>query len=196
MPRLALGDEEVTIARWHKNIGDRTETGELILEVDTDKATMEVEAPFAGVIEEILHTSGATVRSGETLARFSVSEEAYDGSTEPNSRVADSAPTTGLPAPGSIGGLPGRSSQAVAPRTTRDDLDIAAAGPFSSQSLSRRRLAVSRIMSISAAIPQFSMTSYVTHPLLRRQHFLLRHPGCRRSPGWARMPDGQCLDIR
>jgi pyruvate/2-oxoglutarate dehydrogenase complex dihydrolipoamide acyltransferase (E2) component len=57
-----------TIARWLKREGDPVAAGEVIVEVDAEKVTQEVEAPVAGVLESILAVEGDEIRVGATIA--------------------------------------------------------------------------------------------------------------------------------
>ncbi|MGQ0533475.1 MAG: pyruvate dehydrogenase complex dihydrolipoamide acetyltransferase [Caulobacteraceae bacterium] len=59
MPALSPTMEEGNLAKWHVKAGDRVEPGQVIAEIETDKATMEVEAVDEGVIAEILVPEGA-----------------------------------------------------------------------------------------------------------------------------------------
>ncbi len=59
MPALSPTMEEGNLAKWHVKAGDRIEPGQVIAEIETDKATMEVEAVDEGVIAEILVPEGA-----------------------------------------------------------------------------------------------------------------------------------------
>lgn len=68
MPMLGEVMEEGRILVWHKQEGDRVERGENLLEVETDKASMEVESTVSGVIQKILVTAGETVPVNTTLA--------------------------------------------------------------------------------------------------------------------------------
>jgi len=61
MPQAGQSMEEGTILRWLKQEGDSVIRGEILLEVDTDKATVEVEASESGVLRKILCPEGATV---------------------------------------------------------------------------------------------------------------------------------------
>lgn len=56
------GIEEGTIVRWLKNIGDQVSEDEIIVEVETVKATVEIEAPADGVLATIVAPEGATVK--------------------------------------------------------------------------------------------------------------------------------------
>lgn len=68
MPMLGEVMEEGRILIWHKQEGDRVERGENLLEVETDKASMEVESTVSGVIQKILVAAGETVPVNATLA--------------------------------------------------------------------------------------------------------------------------------
>ncbi|MBS0236719.1 MAG: 2-oxoglutarate dehydrogenase complex dihydrolipoyllysine-residue succinyltransferase [Proteobacteria bacterium] len=67
-----LGDSvtEATIAKWHKKSGDTVRTDELLVEIETDKVTMEVNAPATGVLAEVVVADGATVGVGALLGRI------------------------------------------------------------------------------------------------------------------------------
>src|SRR5262245_29258098 len=58
MPRLSPTMEEGRLAAWHVKEGDRVRSGDVVAEIETDKATMEVEAPEDGVIERLLLAAG------------------------------------------------------------------------------------------------------------------------------------------
>ena len=68
MPRLSDTMEEGTVARWLKQPGDPVSRGEVIAEIETDKATMELEAYEDGILEKIVAGEGATVPIGGTIA--------------------------------------------------------------------------------------------------------------------------------
>ncbi len=58
MPALSPTMEEGTLAKWMIKVGDTVEAGQIIAEIETDKATMEVEAVDDGVVEAILVAAG------------------------------------------------------------------------------------------------------------------------------------------
>ncbi|MFP4056268.1 MAG: dihydrolipoamide acetyltransferase family protein [Candidatus Brocadiia bacterium] len=68
MPKLGQTVEEATIEAWHKSEGDPVEKGEVLLEITTDKATLEVESYFPGVVKKLLYTAGDTVPVNAVLA--------------------------------------------------------------------------------------------------------------------------------
>jgi 2-oxoglutarate dehydrogenase E2 component (dihydrolipoamide succinyltransferase) len=76
MPQLGETVAEGTVANWHKQVGDRVEVDELLLDVETDKASMEIPAPAAGVLTKILVTAGTTVDVGTVLAVIDSGEAA------------------------------------------------------------------------------------------------------------------------
>ncbi len=59
MPALSPTMTEGNVAKWLKNVGDKIKSGDIIAEVETDKATMEVEAIDDGVLAKIVHNDGA-----------------------------------------------------------------------------------------------------------------------------------------
>lgn len=61
MPKAGQTVEEGTVVAWLKQVGERVEKGEVLLEVETDKATLEVEAPASGVLLAVLCEEGETV---------------------------------------------------------------------------------------------------------------------------------------
>ena len=68
MPKLSDTMEEGVIAKWNVKEGDKVESGDVIAEVDTDKATMEVEVFDAGIVLKILVSEGDAVPLGATMA--------------------------------------------------------------------------------------------------------------------------------
>jgi pyruvate dehydrogenase E2 component (dihydrolipoamide acetyltransferase) len=70
MPRLSDTMQEGTIARWLKQPGETVARGDVLAEIETDKATMPLEAFDAGTLEEILAPEGETVPIGEVIARI------------------------------------------------------------------------------------------------------------------------------
>src|SRR5258706_13944542 len=58
MPALSPTMEEGTLAKWHVKKGDAGKSGDVIAEIETDKATMEVEAVDEGVVEDLLGAEG------------------------------------------------------------------------------------------------------------------------------------------
>ncbi len=68
MPRLSDTMEEGTIAHWFKQPGDTINKGDILGEIETDKATMDLESYDAGVLEQILVPEGETVPIGQPIA--------------------------------------------------------------------------------------------------------------------------------
>ncbi|HEX7473415.1 MAG TPA: dihydrolipoamide acetyltransferase family protein [Candidatus Limnocylindrales bacterium] len=68
LPKLGLTMDEGTLVAWLKKEGDRVEAGEILFEVETDKATMEVESPVAGYVRKLLVAAGETVPVTQVIA--------------------------------------------------------------------------------------------------------------------------------
>ena len=67
VPAMGESVTEATVARWFKKEGDAVNRDEPLLELETDKVTVEVPAPADGAIETITVQAGATVQVGATL---------------------------------------------------------------------------------------------------------------------------------
>ena len=70
IPRLGSSDEsdEVRVLRWLKKQGDEVHKGEAIVEVETDKVNVEVEAPADGLLSEIYAQEGEFIKFGAVVA--------------------------------------------------------------------------------------------------------------------------------
>ena len=68
MPNLGLGMETGKIVRWLKQVGDVVERGQPIAEIETDKATLEMEAMVSGTLVEVVAEEGTEAVVGEVIA--------------------------------------------------------------------------------------------------------------------------------
>ncbi|MEE9199449.1 MAG: dihydrolipoamide acetyltransferase family protein [Dehalococcoidia bacterium] len=75
MPQMGFDMVEGTVVRWLKAKGDTVNRGEPIVEVETDKATVEVEAFGSGLLREILVTEGDTVPVGQVIGVIAAADE-------------------------------------------------------------------------------------------------------------------------
>jgi pyruvate dehydrogenase E1 component beta subunit len=129
MPALSPTMEEGTLAKWHVKKGDAVRSGDVIAEIETDKATMEVEAVDEGVVEEILVPSGSEgVKVNTPIARLSgEGETAKPAAAEAPTPQAEQAaagdpekqpPQEAKPKP------QGEGSVAVTPKVTPPDPEL------------------------------------------------------------------------
>jgi pyruvate dehydrogenase E2 component (dihydrolipoamide acetyltransferase) len=81
--------EEGLIVSWTKKPGDKISTGDILAEVETDKATMEMESYFDGILLEIFVPAGSTAKVGTALAVIGKAGESY---TIPGAAAAKAAP--------------------------------------------------------------------------------------------------------
>ena len=91
MPRLSDTMSEGAIGAWLKQPGDTIENGEIIAEIETDKATMELQAFESGVLQQILVPVGETVAVGTRIAMIGASMDAAQAAPP----AADTAPASG-----------------------------------------------------------------------------------------------------
>jgi pyruvate dehydrogenase E2 component (dihydrolipoamide acetyltransferase) len=93
MPKLSDTMTEGTVIKWHKQVGDSVEVGDLLAEIETDKATMEMEAFDDGTITEILVKAGEKAVIGGTLAILGGDSAAAPSSAAPAASSPASAPS-------------------------------------------------------------------------------------------------------
>jgi 2-oxoglutarate dehydrogenase E2 component (dihydrolipoamide succinyltransferase) len=117
MPKMGESITEGTVVAWYKEIGDRVEVDETLLEIGTDKVDTEVPSPAAGVLREKLVEEGETVEVGTVIALLAA--EAGGGAVEaPVSEApSEDAEETDLPssAPAGDGAVPDRDPAERAP---------------------------------------------------------------------------------
>ncbi len=90
MPALSPTMEEGTLAKWHVKVGDSVKSGDVIAEIETDKATMEVEAVDEGTVEALLVPEGAEeVKVNTPIARLSGEAGAAPPPPQPSAPKAD-----------------------------------------------------------------------------------------------------------
>ncbi len=124
MPRLSDTMEEGVLSRWLKKEGDAVRQGDVIGEIDTDKATMELESFDDGILEKLLVPEGATVAIGQPLAVIG------DGSGGGGTTAAGTAPAAPATAsPSTADGQPSAAAPTVAAEEVPTSAPPSAAAP-------------------------------------------------------------------
>jgi pyruvate dehydrogenase E2 component (dihydrolipoamide acetyltransferase) len=106
MPQLGETVTEGTVANWHKKVGDQVVADEIILDIETDKVSMEIPSPGNGFITQILVPAGTTVAVGTVLAVVEASMSAATTAPAPAAKPAPAA----APAPASAAAPAGAPS--------------------------------------------------------------------------------------
>jgi len=100
MPALSPTMEEGTLAKWLVKEGDKVNSGDILAEIETDKATMEFEAVDEGTIAKILVPEGAEgVKVGEPIALLAGDGEDVSAASAPKADTPAPAPAKAAPAP-------------------------------------------------------------------------------------------------
>ena len=95
VPQLSESVAEATMLQWKKKVGDTITADEILIEIETDKVVLEVPAPSAGVLVELVVADGATVAAEQLIAR--IDTEAKGAASAP-SAVLSAAPAATPPA--------------------------------------------------------------------------------------------------
>lgn len=119
MPKMGESVQEGKILRWVKNVGDRVERDEVLLEISTDKVDTEVPSPATGVLVERLAQEGDTVEVGKVIARIATAATAAASPPGPSQAqpVTTSSPVQPTPIP-SAQQTNGATAAAPAPAIT------------------------------------------------------------------------------
>ena len=105
VPQLSESVAEATMLTWKKKAGEAVAVDEILIEIETDKVVLEVPAPAAGVLSEIVQGDGATVTAEQLIAK--IDTEGKAGAAAPASAAAAPAAAAPVAAPAAAGGSKG-----------------------------------------------------------------------------------------
>jgi 2-oxoglutarate dehydrogenase E2 component (dihydrolipoamide succinyltransferase) len=122
VPQLSESVAEATLLSWHKKVGEPIGRDENMIDIETDKVVLELPAPSAGVIVQLLKADGETVVAGETIAIIDTEASAQTSplavkaipSAAPNAPIADPAPAAATGAGSPAGSMSGVAMPAAA----------------------------------------------------------------------------------
>ncbi|HOB97015.1 MAG TPA: E3 binding domain-containing protein, partial [Aquabacterium sp.] len=103
VPQLSESVAEATLLQWKKRPGEAVAIDEILIEIETDKVVLEVPAPVAGVMAQIVCDDGATVASDQVIARIDTEAGAAVSPLEVKA-VATAAPASAPAAPAAVAG--------------------------------------------------------------------------------------------
>ncbi|KMW48320.1 2-oxoglutarate dehydrogenase complex dihydrolipoyllysine-residue succinyltransferase [Ralstonia insidiosa] len=106
VPQFSESVEEGTLISWKKKPGEAVAVDEVLVEIETDKVVLEVPAPSAGVLAEVLVADGATVTSEQLLAKI-----------DTEGKAGAAAPAAAAPAPAAAAPAPAAAAPAAAAAT-------------------------------------------------------------------------------
>jgi 2-oxoglutarate dehydrogenase E2 component (dihydrolipoamide succinyltransferase) len=126
VPQLSESVAEATLLQWKKKVGDAVAQDEILVEIETDKVVLEVPAPSAGVITELVVADGGTVVADELIAKID------------SAAVAAAAPAAAAPAP--VAAAPAAAK--VAPPATKSG---AAAAPSAAKLMAENNVSANQV---------------------------------------------------
>src|SRR3954468_10653169 len=101
VPQLSESVAEATLLQWKKKPGEQVALDEILIEIETDKVVLEVPAPAAGVLAEIVQADGATVAADQLIAKIDTEGKASAAAPA----AAPSQPAAAAPAAGAKGDI-------------------------------------------------------------------------------------------
>jgi 2-oxoglutarate dehydrogenase E2 component (dihydrolipoamide succinyltransferase) len=128
VPALGESITEATVGKWFKKAGDPVQADEPLVELETDKVTLEVNAPSAGVLSEIAAQTGQTVAIGALLGQVSPGAAAAAAAATPAAAVK-SAPVVATQSAAAVKAPPAATAMPPAPAAAKiaadDKIDLA-----------------------------------------------------------------------
>ena len=112
VPQLSESVAEATMLTWKKKAGEAVAVDEILIEIETDKVVLEVPAPSAGVLAEIVQPDGATVVAEQLIAKIDTEGKASAGA--PAAAAPAAAPAAAAAAPAAAAAATGGSKADVA----------------------------------------------------------------------------------
>ena len=123
VPQLSESVAEATLLQWKKKPGEAVAIDEILIEIETDKVVLEVPAPAAGVMAEIVVADGGTVASDQVIAK--IDTEGKAGAAAPAAAAAAPAPAAAsapaAAAPAAAGGSKGDVAMPAAAKLLADN---------------------------------------------------------------------------
>src|SRR5215203_5242408 len=110
VPQLSESVAEATLLQWKKKPGEAVAQDEILIEIETDKVVLEVPAPSAGVMGEIVVADGGTVVSDQVIAKI-----------DTEAKASAAAPAAAKAAPAAAGGSKGDVAMPAAAKIMADN---------------------------------------------------------------------------
>jgi 2-oxoglutarate dehydrogenase E2 component (dihydrolipoamide succinyltransferase) len=129
VPQLSESVAEATLLQWKKKVGDAVSQDEILIEIETDKVVLEVPAPSAGVITEIVVADGGTVLAEQLIAKIDSTAVAAPAVAAPSTVAAPAAaPAKAAPVAKSSGAIAAPSAAKILAENNLNTSDIAGSG--------------------------------------------------------------------
>jgi len=119
VPQLSESVAEATLLSWHKKVGEAVARDENMIDIETDKVVLELPAPSAGVIVQIIKNDGSTVVSGETIAIIDTEASAGASTGQVSTAPAAAAPAAPAPAAAPAAAAAGAKSDIAMPSAAK-----------------------------------------------------------------------------
>ena len=119
VPQLSESVAEATLLQWKKKAGDVIAIDEILIEIETDKVVLEVPAPAAGVLSEIVQGDGSTVAAEQVIARIDTEGKAGASAAAPAAVAPAATAAAQSPAPGAAAATGGSKAGIAMPAAAK-----------------------------------------------------------------------------
>jgi 2-oxoglutarate dehydrogenase E2 component (dihydrolipoamide succinyltransferase) len=170
VPQLSESVAEATLLQWHKKAGEAVNRDENLIDIETDKVVLELPAPDAGVIVEIIKGDGSTVVAGEVIAKLDTEANAAaaPAATAPAAAPA-SAPAAVAPAPAPASSAAGVAMPAAAKMLADNNMSAAQVAGTGKDGRVTKGDVISAIENKPAAAPAKPALQQVAAPAAQNQ---------------------------
>lgn len=143
VPELSESVSEASLMQWKKKVGEAVAAEEILIEIETDKIILEVPAPGAGVLSEVVVSDGGSVTSGQVIAK--IDTEAKGAAAAPAKQEAAPAPAPAPAAPAPAPAAPAPAAAAPAPAPAASASKAGVAMPAAAKLLADNNLSASQV---------------------------------------------------
>lgn len=143
VPELSESVSEASLMQWKKKVGEAVAAEEILIEIETDKIILEVPAPGAGVLSEVVVSDGGSVTSGQVIAKIDTEAKGAAAAPAKQEAAPAPAPTPAAPAPAPAAPAPAAAAPAPAPAASASKAGVAM--PAAAKLLADNNLSASQV---------------------------------------------------
>jgi len=163
VPQLSESVAEATLLQWKKKVGEAVSVDEILIDIETDKVVMEVPAPSAGVLIELLQGDGATVAAEQVIAR--IDTDAASASPPPAAAPAGIGAPVNAPAPAAPAAAAGTKAGVAMPAAAKLMADNKLAAGSVAGTGKDGRVTKGDVLSVVAGAPRAPSSPAVAAPV-------------------------------
>lgn len=161
LPALGMSQDTGKIVRWIKAEGEQVAKGEPLVEIETDKATVEIEAPAAGLLARVVAREGDDVPVGQVIAAILAPGEAFQDSPARPLEARDARESAGQQTAPAPSGKTGPERDGAAPSASVSHPPAVAASSLASRIAAEHRVDLSKVKPTGSRVQKADVLAYL-----------------------------------